>query len=45
MLNILTPLPGTPQFQEIDEQGRIFDKRWELYDAHHVVFSPSDDAL
>jgi radical SAM superfamily enzyme YgiQ (UPF0313 family) len=40
MLNILTPLPGTQQFKEFDEEGRIFDKRWELYDAHHVVFEP-----
>jgi anaerobic magnesium-protoporphyrin IX monomethyl ester cyclase len=40
MLNILTPLPGTPQFEELDATGRIFDKRWELYDAHHVVFEP-----
>jgi radical SAM superfamily enzyme YgiQ (UPF0313 family) len=40
MLNILTPLPGTQQFREMDEEGRIFDKRWELYDAHHVVFEP-----
>jgi radical SAM superfamily enzyme YgiQ (UPF0313 family) len=41
MLNILTPLPGTLQFQEFDEADRIFDKRWELYDAHHVVFEPA----
>jgi len=40
MLNILTPLPGTPQFSELDAAGRIFDKRWYLYDAHHVVFTP-----
>jgi radical SAM superfamily enzyme YgiQ (UPF0313 family) len=40
MLNILTPLPGTQQFKEMDDEGRIFDKRWELYDAHHVVFEP-----
>jgi anaerobic magnesium-protoporphyrin IX monomethyl ester cyclase len=40
MLNILTPLPGTPQFDSLEEQGRIFDKRWHLYDAHHVVFTP-----
>ena len=40
MLNILTPLPGTQQFEEFDAEGRIFDKRWELYDAHHVVFEP-----
>jgi radical SAM superfamily enzyme YgiQ (UPF0313 family) len=40
MLNILTPLPGTPQFADLDAAGRIFDKRWELYDAHHAVFEP-----
>jgi len=40
MLNILTPLPGTRQFADMDAEGRIFDKRWELYDAHHVVFEP-----
>ena len=27
MLNILTPLPGTPQFRELNEAGRIFDKQ------------------
>jgi len=41
MLNILTPLPGTPQFEELDAAERIFDKRWHLYDAHHVVFTPA----
>ena len=40
MLNILTPLPGTPQFEDLEAAGRIFEKRWELYDAHHVVFEP-----
>ena len=41
MLSALTPLPGTPTFRELDEQGRIFDKRWEYYDSHHVVFHPA----
>jgi len=40
MLNILTPLPGTALFEEMDAEGRIFDKRWELYDALHVVYEP-----
>jgi anaerobic magnesium-protoporphyrin IX monomethyl ester cyclase len=40
MLNILTPLPGTPFFDDMDGQGRIFDKRWHLYDALHVVYTP-----
>ena len=42
MLNILTPLPGTPLFDELEAQGRIFDKRWQLYDALHVVFTPKN---
>ncbi len=41
MLNILTPLPGTPQFRDLDAADRIFDKRWHLYDAHHAVFKPN----
>jgi radical SAM superfamily enzyme YgiQ (UPF0313 family) len=41
MLNILTPLPGTQQFAQLEEQGRIFDHQWEHYDAHHVVFQPA----
>ncbi len=42
MLNILTPLPGTPLFDELDAAGRIFDKRWHLYDALHVVYTPKN---
>ena len=41
MLNILTPLPGTRQFTELDAAGRIFDRHWDLYDALHVVFTPA----
>jgi radical SAM superfamily enzyme YgiQ (UPF0313 family) len=40
MLNILTPLPGTQQFEDLDAQGRIITKDWYLYDAQHVVFEP-----
>jgi len=40
MLNILTPLPGTVLFDEMDAAGRIFDKHWEYYDALHVVYRP-----
>jgi anaerobic magnesium-protoporphyrin IX monomethyl ester cyclase len=41
MLNILTPAPGTRQYAEMDAEGRIFDRRWDLYDGQHVVFTPS----
>ena len=40
MMNILTPLPGTQQFQELDTTGRIITKDWRLYDAQHAVFWP-----
>lgn len=36
--SILTPLPGTPLFEEM--QGRITDRNWEHYDYRHVVFAP-----
>jgi len=40
-LLILTPLPGTETYQKLDEENRIFTKRWELYDGMHVVFEPA----
>jgi anaerobic magnesium-protoporphyrin IX monomethyl ester cyclase len=41
MLNILTPAPGTRQFAEMNEAGRIFDRHWDLFDGQHVVFTPA----
>lgn len=40
-VNILTPLPGTPLFDEMKSGGRIFDRRWDRYDYRHVVFRPA----
>jgi anaerobic magnesium-protoporphyrin IX monomethyl ester cyclase len=40
MLNILTPLPGTQQFADLDAEGRILERDWSFYDAQHVVFHP-----
>jgi radical SAM superfamily enzyme YgiQ (UPF0313 family) len=40
MLNILTPLPGTQMYDEMDAAGRILDRDWTHYDAQHVVFAP-----
>ncbi|MFV1951331.1 MAG: radical SAM protein [Nitrospinota bacterium] len=37
---ILTPLPGTRLYDELEKQGRIYNKDWSLYDAHHVVYEP-----
>lgn len=37
---ILTPLPGTPFYREMEGSGRLRTRDWSLYDSHHVVFSP-----
>ncbi len=38
---IVTPFPGTPLYRELDQQGRITTRNWELYDGQHVVFQPA----
>jgi len=37
---ILTPFPGTPLYEEMNQQGRITDRDWSHYDFSHVVFEP-----
>lgn len=39
---ILTPLPGTSQYEELKREGRILFGDWSLYDAHHVVYRPKN---
>src|SRR6476620_10765736 len=38
--HILTPYPGTPLFEQMERDGRLLHKNWELYDTGHVVFQP-----
>jgi radical SAM superfamily enzyme YgiQ (UPF0313 family) len=38
--HILTPYPGTPQFQQLETEGRLLHKNWDLYDTAHAVFRP-----
>ena len=40
-LNILTPLPGTPLFDDLDRQGRVLDCDWSHYDFRHAVIRPA----
>ncbi len=40
-LNILTPLPGTPLFADMEGAGRMTDRDWSHYDYRHVVFRPA----
>ena len=39
---ILTPYPGTALRDELDREGRLFNKdRWDLHDTLHVNFVPA----
>ncbi|MGA2765616.1 MAG: radical SAM protein [Spirochaetia bacterium] len=37
---ILTPLPGSGFYTRMLEEGRLMDREWDTYDAHHVKFVP-----
>lgn len=39
--HILTPYPGTPLFRQMEREGRILHRDWDLYDTAHVVFQPA----
>jgi radical SAM superfamily enzyme YgiQ (UPF0313 family) len=39
---ILTPLPGTPLYTQMDFQGRIFSHNWSDYDHGSVTFFPKN---
>jgi radical SAM superfamily enzyme YgiQ (UPF0313 family) len=41
-INILTPYPGTPLFQRLDNEGRIFTKDWSKYNQVEVVYYPKN---
>jgi radical SAM superfamily enzyme YgiQ (UPF0313 family) len=38
--NILTPLPGTPFYDKMENEGRILTKDWAKYTQTQVVFQP-----
>lgn len=37
----LTPLPGTAYYRDLERQGRLLTRDWQLYDGHHVLYQPS----
>ncbi len=37
---VLTPMPGTPLYSELEKEGRILTYDWSLYDGHHTVMKP-----
>ena len=36
--HVLTPYPGTLLFRQMEAEGRILHREWDLYDTRHVVF-------
>lgn len=36
--HILTPYPGTKLFEDMEKQGRILTRNWDLYDTRNVVY-------
>ncbi len=38
--HVLTPYPQTPLFRQLESEGRILHRDWDLYDTAHVVFQP-----
>lgn len=36
--HILTPYPGTQLFQQMEKEGRIITRNWDLYDTRQVVY-------
>ena len=39
---VLTPLPGTQLFHQLEKQKRLLHKKWEYYDGLHAVFKPKN---
>ena len=39
-VNILTPFPGTPLFDRLEREERIFTRDWSRYNMRDVVFFP-----
>ncbi|MCX6641374.1 MAG: radical SAM protein [bacterium] len=37
---MLTPIPGTELYQQLQEQNRIVSRDWRLYDGQHAVYLP-----
>jgi radical SAM superfamily enzyme YgiQ (UPF0313 family) len=41
-VTMLTPFPGTPFRQLLEEEGRLLDMPWSTYDTAHVTFQPKN---
>lgn len=39
--HVLTPYPGTALHRNLEAQGRLLHRDWDLYDTRHAVFRPA----
>ena len=39
---VLTPYPGTRLYSDLDREGRLITKEWNLYNQHNAVFTPTN---
>jgi len=39
--HIQTPYPGTRLYAQMEQQGRMMTRNWDLYDTRHVVYRPA----
>ena len=39
--HIQTPYPGTRLYAEMERQGRLTTRNWDLFDTRHVVYQPA----
>jgi len=40
LLSISIPIPGTPFYEQVESEGRIFDRNLSHYEGDHLVFKP-----
>ena len=39
--SILTPFPGTEYYRQLENEGRITERDWAMYDVEHCVYKPA----
>ena len=39
--HVQTPYPGTRLYAQMEAQGRVTTRNWDLYDTRHVVYRPA----
>ena len=40
--HVLTPYPGTKLFRDMEQEGRILTRNWDLYDTRNVVYKTTN---